>query len=172
MSAEQFGPPDALPVGTRVGGYTIERVLGQGGFGIVYRGRQRSTDAVVAIKEYMPIELAFRIGGEARPRSGDVAMYFEECLKRFRDEANALIKFRNHPNIVTILDFLELNGTAYLIMEYVDGVILSDLISQRERSASHLRNTKSWRSRYPLQKALTISITLTFCTAISSHLTS
>lgn len=154
MSAEQFGPPDALPVGTRVGGYTIERVLGQGGFGIVYRGRQRSTDAVVAIKEYMPIELAFRIGGEARPRSGDVAIHFGECLKRFRDEANALIKFRNHPNIVTILDFLELNGTAYLIMEHVDGVTLFDLISQRERSGKPFAQNELLEIAIPIAEGL------------------
>jgi len=154
MHSEKLGPSDALPAGTRIGGYTIEGTLGQGGFGIVYRGRQRSSDVVVAIKEYMPTELAFRAGRAVQPRSGEAAIHFEECLKRFRDEAIALLKFRHYPNIVTIRDFLELNGTAYLIMEYVDGVTLSTFISQRERSGKPFVQSELLRIAIPIAEGL------------------
>ena len=154
MPTEKLAPPDALPAGTCIGGYMVELALGQGGFGIVYRGQERSKGVVVAIKEYMPTELALRSGTTVRPRSGEATMLFEECLGRFRDEAAALIKFRQHPNIVTILDFLELNGTAYLVMEYIHGVPLSILISQREQSEKPFVQNELLKIAIPIAEAL------------------
>ena len=123
---------DALPQGSVLRDYTIEEVLGHGGFGIVYRARHNELDHVVAIKEYLPSELAVREGTTIRARSADCETYFADGLRRFREEAKALIDFQQHPSIVDCRDFFRANGTAYLVMEYVEGLPLSELLRQRE----------------------------------------
>ena len=121
-----------LPQGSVLRDYTIEEVLGHGGFGIVYKARHNELDHVVAIKEYLPSELAVREGTTVRARSADCETYFADGLRRFRDEARALIDFQQHPSIVDCRDFFRANGTAYLVMEYVEGLPLSELLRQRE----------------------------------------
>ena len=123
---------DALPQGSVLRDYTIEEVLGHGGFGIVYKARHNELDHVVAIKEYLPSELAVREGTTIRARSADCETFFADGLRRFREEAKALIDFQQHPSIVDCRDFFRANGTAYLVMEYVEGLPLSELLRQRE----------------------------------------
>ena len=123
---------DALPQGSVLRDYTIEEVLGHGGFGIVYKARHNELDHVVAIKEYLPSELAVREGTTIRARGADCETYFADGLRRFREEARALIDFQQHPSIVDCRDFFRANGTAYLVMEYVEGLPLSELLRQRE----------------------------------------
>ena len=123
---------DALPRGAALRDYTIEEVLGHGGFGIVYRARHNELDNVVAIKEYLPIELALREGAEVHPRSEACRTGYEDGLQRFHDEARALIEFQSHPSIVSCRDFFRANGTAYLVMEYEHGLPLSELLLRRE----------------------------------------
>ena len=123
---------DALPQGSVLRDYTIEEVLGHGGFGIVYKARHNELDHVVAIKEYLPSELAVREGKTIRARSADCETYFADGLRRFREEARALIDFQQHPSIVDCRDFFRANGTAYLVMEYVEGLPLSELLRKRE----------------------------------------
>ena len=123
---------DALPQGSALRDYTIEEVLGHGGFGIVYKARHNELDHVVAIKEYLPSELAVREGPTVRVRSADYEIHFADGSRRFREEAKALIDFQQHPSIVDCRDFFRANGTAYLVMEYVEGLPLSELLRQRE----------------------------------------
>ena len=123
---------DALPPGTQIGGYTIEDVLGHGGFGIVYRARHTELGLVVAIKEYFPVELAVRDGVAAQARSVGSVGAFDDGLKRFRQEAQALVVLQDHPSVVTCRDFFRANGTAYLVMDYVEGLPLSETIRGRE----------------------------------------
>ena len=125
---------DALPRGAALRDYTIEDVLGHGGFGIVYRARHNELGNVVAVKEYLPIELALREGKSVHPRSAACRAGYEDGLRRFRDEARALIEFQSHPSIVSCREFFRANGTAYLVMEHEDGMPLSELLQRREAS--------------------------------------
>ena len=108
---------DALPQGSVLRDYTIEEVLGHGGFGIVYKARHNELDHAVAIKEYLPSELAVREGTTIRAKSGECETHFADGLRRFREEAKALIEFQQHPSIVDCREFFRANGTAYLVME-------------------------------------------------------
>ncbi len=112
--------------------YEIHSVIGQGGFGIVYKGEHRELGIEVAIKEYFPSELCVRQGGTVQPTRGEFQVPFEEGLERFLKEAKQLEKFRDCPNIVTCRDLFRANGTAYTIMEYVQGLPLSILLERRE----------------------------------------
>ena len=123
---------DALPVGTVLRDFTIQAVIGHGGFGIVYRAGHNELDLTVAIKEYLPVELAVREGATVQPRSGTDRKAFEDGLRRFRDEAQALIDFDSHPSIVSCREFFRAHGTAYLVMAYEDGQSLAEVLGRRE----------------------------------------
>ena len=134
MPADEQERRDALPRGAALRDYTIEDVLGHGGFGIVYRARHNELGNVVAVKEYLPIELALREGASVHPRSAACRAGYEDGLRRFRDEARVLIEFQAHPSIVSCREFFRANGTAYLVMEHEDGMPLSELLQRREAS--------------------------------------
>ena len=123
---------DALPAGTILRDFTIQAVIGHGGFGIVYRAGHNELDLTVAIKEYLPVELAVREGATVQPRSGTDRKDFEDGLRRFRDEAQALIDFDSHPSIVSCREFFRAHGTAYLVMAYEEGQSLAELLATRE----------------------------------------
>ena len=123
---------DALPVGTSLREYTLDRVVGHGGFGIVYKASHKELGVAAAIKEYLPIDLAIREGMAVRPRSSSDSLDYEDGLRRFRDEARALMQFRNHPTIVTCREFFQEHGTAYLVMEFEDGLPLAQVLATRE----------------------------------------
>lgn len=122
----------ALRRGTDIDGYRIVRKIADGGFGITYLARQLSFERQVAIKEYLPRELAAR--GKDRitvePKSAEDRDDFEAGLAQFRAEGQTLVSFE-HPNIVTAHDFREANGTAYLVMQHVPGKSLKDLLAER-----------------------------------------
>ena len=123
---------DALPVGTSLRGYTLESVVGYGGFGIVYRAQHDELNATVAIKEYLPVELAVREGVIVRVRSAKDSRTYEDGLRRFRDEARVLMQFQGHPGVVSCRDFFRANGTAYMVMEFEDGRSLAEVLVTRE----------------------------------------
>ncbi len=118
---------DALPHGYELQEYTIEAVLGHGGFGITYRAHDRNLQTEVAIKEYFPSELSARQDiAEVAPKQTPKAQRdYHMGLKNFVKEARALAHFK-HPNIVRVLRYLETNGTAYMVMEYERGQSLAD----------------------------------------------
>ena len=119
----------ALGSGYRLAEYTIESVLGHGGFGITYLAHDTSLGAQVAIKEYLPHEIASRENKtQVLPNpEGDAVRDYQTGLKNFVKEARALARFK-HPNIVRVLRFLEANGTAYMVMEYEEGQSLADYL--------------------------------------------
>jgi serine/threonine protein kinase/cytochrome c2 len=121
----------ALPRGTRLSQYEITGILGSGGFGITYLARDSGLDAPVAIKEYLPSELATRVGASrVTAISSHVSADFRWGLERFLDEARILAKFR-HPNIVHVFQIFEANNTAYIVMEYASGPSLSQHLEQK-----------------------------------------
>src|SRR5436190_822150 len=110
-----------LPAGTRLDEFEILRPLGLGGFGIVYLALDHSLLRQVALKEFMPRELAVRgADGIVRPRSPDGAEQFERLLESFFNEARLLAPF-NHPALVRVHRFWKANGTAYMAMQYCPG---------------------------------------------------
>lgn len=116
----------ALPVGFALHEYTIETMLGAGGFGITYLARDNNLHSAVAIKEYLPNHLAVRAAGQTvLPRSDADSPGFQLGLERFLAEARVLAGFR-HPNIVRVSRFFEANGTAYMVMDYEEGQPLRD----------------------------------------------
>ncbi|MHB8533912.1 MAG: protein kinase domain-containing protein [Sulfuricaulis sp.] len=121
----------ALQTGYRLAEYTIESVLGFGGFGITYLARDTALGALVAIKEYLPHEIANRDDNtKVLPNpSRDAVRDYQHGLKNFVKEARALARFK-HPNIVRVLRFLEANGTAYVVMEYEEGQSLADYLKR------------------------------------------
>ena len=145
---------DALPAGTELQGYVIESVLGHGGFGIVYQAHHRELGTVVAIKEYMPAELSVRRNSSVAPRSKSCHELFEDGLRRFLDEARQLVRFQSHPCVVSCQDLFRGNGTAYLVMEKVDGLPLSELLRLREETDRPFTEEELLRVILPLLEGL------------------
>lgn len=124
-----------LPADTCLNGtYLVKDVLGIGGFGITYSGVHKNTGDLVAIKEYFPSNLAVRTEQQGmfslRPFPEKNADIFEKGRIRFLKEAHILKSLQNLNGIVTVYDLFEENGTAYLIMEYIDGLTLSQYIKE------------------------------------------
>jgi serine/threonine protein kinase len=123
--------PDALPALSRLHWYVLERVLGQGGFGITYLARDTNLDQQVAIKEYLPVDVATRQqDATVRPRGEDLRERYRWGLERFIQEARTLARF-DHPSIVRVLSVFEHNGTAYMVMRFEQGDTLSALLDRR-----------------------------------------
>jgi len=110
--------------------YIVGSVVGLGGFGIIYKAWDKKLDTVIAIKEFFPTRLIKRNadGRTVSLLSESRREEFEHCLDRFLMEARNLARFNKHPNIVNLFEFFELNGTAYIVMEYLDGVNLDQYI--------------------------------------------
>jgi serine/threonine protein kinase len=122
----------ALAVGLKIGRYEILGVLGQGGFGITYRARDTQLSREVAIKEYLPVALAIRQGvSTVLPRSTDVADDFVWGRERFIAEGRTLATLHEAPAIVRVFDFLEENGTAYIVMELLRGETLDSKLGRQ-----------------------------------------
>ena len=108
--------------------YRIEQVLGAGGFGITYRARDTNLDKDVAIKEYLPGELAMRApDGNVVAQATTHEAGYKWGLDRFLLEARTLAKF-SHPHIVRVLRYFEANATAYMVMDYEKGDPLKTLL--------------------------------------------
>ena len=124
--------PGALRAGTVLKGrYLLGRVLGQGGFGITYLAWDESLKARVAVKEYMPGELATRL--EHRQVVVRTAARQEEFAygqERFKEEARILAKFMGQPNIAGVTDYFDENGTSYFVMDYIEGISFKTYIAQ------------------------------------------
>lgn len=145
---------DALPAGTVLREYTLERVLGHGGFGIVYRALHNELRLPVAIKEFLPIELAVREGSTVRPRRGADSQDFESGLRRFRDEARALVQLRANEHIVKCRDFFRGNGTAYFVMDFEEGQSLAEVLANREAEGRPFEESELLAVMMPLLEGL------------------
>ena len=121
----------ALPVGLVLSDYSIEGILGQGGFGITYLATDTNLGRKVAIKEYYPLEYATRNSTLTIRAAGNAEDHetFKWGLTRFLEEARILARFE-HTNIVAVRRFFEANGTAYLVMDYCDGEPLDEVIKR------------------------------------------
>jgi len=123
--------PDALPAQYRLHWYVLERVLGQGGFGITYLARDTNLDQSVAVKEYLPVDVATRRpDASVRSRTEDQTDRYRWGLDRFLREARTLARF-DHPNIVRVLSVFEINNTAYMVMRFEEGENLAALLERR-----------------------------------------
>ena len=122
-------PPETILNGR----YIVGRVLGFGGFGVTYIGWDCVLEHKVAIKEYLPSDFSTRVPGETAVSvyDGEMGEQFEAGLHSFIDEAHRLAQFNHENGIVHIYDAFAENNTAYIIMEYLDGETLRDLL-QRE----------------------------------------
>jgi serine/threonine protein kinase len=122
---------NALPPGYRLHEYSLDGVLGYGGFGITYLATDHNLKCNVAIKEYLPSDQAVRDGTfSLRPKSPGAAEIFHWGLSRFIEEARALATF-NHPHIVRVLRFFESNNTAYMVMELVGGQPFGEWVKRK-----------------------------------------
>jgi non-specific serine/threonine protein kinase len=121
---------DALPVGTRLGEFEIQSLLGVGGFGMVYRAYDHSLHRTVAIKEYMPAALSSRQNGlSVSIRSSLDQQSYLNGLESFVAEARLLARF-DHPSLVKVYRFWEANNTAYMVMPLYSGMTLKQARSQ------------------------------------------
>ena len=123
--------PHYLRPGTVLAGkYLVWRGLGHGGFGTTYIARDQVLGIKLAIKEYLPQDCASRAPGSNMvvPFSGDGAKRFADGLESFLQEARTLARFDGSPNIVGVRDFFTENGTAYLVMNYLEGITLKQYL--------------------------------------------
>ena len=119
-----------LPKGTELGHYIIAKTLSAGGFGIVYLAKDRRSEQVVVIKEYLPNKLAQREDNlNVVPRADDCKAKLYEGRQLFLLEVSALKKLQ-HTNIVHITDSFEAFGTVYIVMEYRPGQTLQHYITK------------------------------------------
>ncbi len=142
-----------LSPGTVIGGrYTVGKVLGEGGFGITYIGLDNTLDIVVAVKEYFPYGCSHRssnITAEVSVSGGSGEVY-RKGKDRFLKEAKTVAKFLKDPGIVDIRDFFEENNTAYIVMEYLEGVDLRKYLKAHGR----LESEEAFRLLIPVMRSL------------------
>lgn len=126
--------PHYLTPGTILGNrFIVGTVIGTGGFGITYKCFDTTLGVTVAAKEFYPGGLVNRAPGECRVGllSGEREAQYTERLQRFLMEAQSVAQFGKAKDIVNVFDFFEENGTAYIIMEYIDGVLLKDYLDKQ-----------------------------------------
>jgi serine/threonine protein kinase len=134
--------PGGLPAGTRLREFEIERVIGEGGFSIVYAAGDVNLHRRVALKEYMPAALARRCDDRTvQPRSSREAETFALGRRSFINEARLLAQF-DHPSLVKVHQFWEENGTAYMVMPLYEGRTLKQWLKEAgppaENELAHL----------------------------------
>jgi predicted Ser/Thr protein kinase len=124
-------PKYALPFGTAINGYRIERVLGSGGFGVTYLARDLLGQPF-AIKEYFPRQFSVREEMTVVAASSDDTTLFEECRDRFLREAQALVllgkRARAEDGIVRVHTYFEAHGTCFMVMDFVEGMSLATVL--------------------------------------------
>ena len=120
----------ALPKGYMLHEYQLDRVLGSGGFGLTYLAWDTGLDKPVAIKEYLPNDLAVReTDHSVMPKSDSDEDNFQWGLERFLDEARTLARFK-HPNIIAVHRYFETHNTAYIVMEFAEGETLDEVLKR------------------------------------------
>ncbi len=124
------GRGNALPPGAHLAEFELLRVLGEGGFGIVYLAQDHSLQRRVAIKEYMPSTLAMRSGPlDVVVTTDKHQAVFDAGLDSFINEARLLAQF-DHPSLLKVYRFWRANGTAYMVMPFYEGHTLKETLRQ------------------------------------------
>ncbi len=127
---ESTYPHKALQQGDMLNWYRIEHTLGRGGFGVIYLATDTNLDHKVAIKEYLPGDVATRTGdSQVSPLTDELEETYRWGMDRFIAEARNLVQF-NHPNIVRVMSVFQANNTAYMVMEFEEGVDLRTFLKQ------------------------------------------
>ena len=132
--------PLALPENTVLAGqYIIQTVLGQGGFGITYKALDRKTGKAVAVKEFFPDTMATRVPGNTEITAypgdrGENFIYGKQC---FLQEAETLAQFIGNENIVQIYSYFEEYGTAYFVMDYIEGTSFDEYVKKQGGKLSY-----------------------------------
>ncbi len=126
--------PDTLPIGTllRNGTYRIVRYIASGGFGCTYEAVHTVFEERVAIKEFYVKDFCNRDATTSHITVGTISKQplVEKLHRKFIEEAKSQ-RSMNHPGIVRVTDVFDENGTAYYVMDYIDGASLSDILRQR-----------------------------------------
>jgi serine/threonine protein kinase len=122
-------PEQSLRAGSRVGGYEIVKVIGAGGFGITYEGYNPITRNRAAIKEFFPRGIVTRTGSTIVINDRRDAEIFDKVLKKFEETTTELAGLQ-HPHIVRVYDYLPGNRTGYMMMEYIEGEALRDVLDR------------------------------------------
>jgi serine/threonine protein kinase len=124
----------ALPLGTVLREWRLEGLLGTGGFGIVYRGTGVYFNETVAIKEYFPSAISDRVDGvTVAPTDSSSQELYQHGMQKFVEEAKILWNLsrpERHPNIVCVRSLFEIHGTAYMVMDFEQGVSLSQMLRE------------------------------------------
>ena len=125
--------PHYLTPGTLLKNLIVGTVIGVGGFGITYKCYDATLGIIKAVKEFYIVGLVNRAPGERRVGllSGDKEQQYKERLQRFHMEAQSVAQFGKAKDIVNVYDYFEENGTAYMVMEYIDGVLLKDYLEKQ-----------------------------------------
>lgn len=120
------------------GKYLIGRALGQGGFGITYLAWDLNLNIKLAIKEYMPLDLAYRTTSqiEVSVFKKSLTDNFNYGLNKYLEEAQTLAKFNDNPNTVKVRDFFKDNDTGYMVMDFVDGLTLKKYLDNLDEPLS------------------------------------
>ncbi len=144
----------ALPMGTVLREWRIEEVLGVGGFGIVYRAKGIYFNELVAIKEYFPSSISERDSEDTVvPIDSEAEEVHALGLKKFVEEAKLLWNLSTptrHPNIVSVRSLFEIHGTAYMVMDFEDGLSLSRMLKQGRR----FNERSLWNILQPIAEGL------------------
>lgn len=126
--------PQQLPLGTLLnsGRYLIGRVLGHGGFGITYLALDVNLNMKLAVKEYLPHDLATRYMGSTKITifTSNTTANFDYGKEKYLEEARTIAALSSYPGIVGIHNYFEENNTAYIVMEYLDGVTFKEFLDQ------------------------------------------
>ncbi|MBS5364705.1 serine/threonine protein kinase [Clostridium sp. AM27-31LB] len=126
--------PHYLRPGTVLKGhFIVGTAIGVGGFGITYKCYDATLGVIVAIKEFFPVGLVNRSPGEMKVGllSGEKEKQYKNQIKRFLMEAQSIAQFGKANDIVNVFDYFEENNTAYIVMEYIDGVLLKDYLEKQ-----------------------------------------
>lgn len=134
-AAEYTQPLNALKLNTILyGRYLVGRVMGQGGFGITYVGYDLKLELKVAIKEYCPKSLASRDHSASNVLqwsfSQEQYQKWKECIERFSSEARKMAKLDELSGIVRVRDCFQENQTAYIVMDFAEGITLKQYLNQ------------------------------------------
>ena len=128
-------PEYHLMPGTVIGGkIMLGAALGEGGFGITYIGRDINLDIRVAVKEYFPNGYANRSSAMSASvsisSSQERQEFYDKGKHRFVEEARTLAQFSEEPGVVGVRDYFECNNTAYIVMEFLDGITLKEYLKR------------------------------------------